>query len=309
MNPPPVAPVIRACSLRVPPDHAFRVFTEEIGAWWPLPTHGTFGEAAGSVAFVDGRLVEQSADGREAEWGRVLAWEPPSRLVFTWHPGTTADDASEVEVRFEPDPHGTRVVLEHRCWESFGERALERRRHYVGPGAWGHVLDHLADAVELRDDAPDLAALLAAYDEFFAEAELGGFGAPPDGEFDAEQVLAHVALNDAAMIAVCHALVHGREPRFENERCHDRDALTRWIGQGGGPLTLVERGRARSVQVAGALARLSSEQRSTLVHCRLLHDGDVMVDQPMPWEVVAIGIQADRHLPAHVDQLRNLRTT
>ena len=111
-----------------------------------------------------------------------MRWEPPHRLVLTWHPGRDADDSSEVEVRFAAaDGGGTRVELEHRGWERFGEDAVARRRAYVGPGAWGHVLDHYADGAEPRPGAADVTALVAAYDAFFAEALRGGFGDPPPG--------------------------------------------------------------------------------------------------------------------------------
>src|SRR6478609_9471673 len=91
------------------------------------------------------RLVERAVDGRTSVWGEVLAWEPPHRLVLTWHPGGDPDDASEVEVRFTAsEGGGTRVELEHRGWERFGESAMLRRHAYVGPGAWGLLLDHVA---------------------------------------------------------------------------------------------------------------------------------------------------------------------
>jgi uncharacterized protein YndB with AHSA1/START domain len=250
-------PVVRAALVRCAVDEAFTAFTDRIGAWWPLPTHGRFGERAGGVAFDAGRLVERSVDGEEVVWGEVLAWEPPHRLVVSWHPGREADDASEVEVRFLAQDDGTRVELEHRGWERFGEDAMRRRRGYVGPGAWGAVLEHFADVAEPRADGPDLAPLRAAYSAFFAEAERGGFALPPaEGEWDADEVLAHVALNDLAMAAV---------------------------------------------------ARLDPEQRATSVHAVLHHDGEVALDEPMPWGVLAVDVQAGRHLPAHTTQLAELR--
>jgi uncharacterized protein YndB with AHSA1/START domain len=302
------APVVRAAVVNRSPEQAFEIFTEEIGAWWPLPTHGLFGDRAGGVAFADGRLVEQHVDGTEAVWGTVLSWEPPDRLVFTWHPGRDEADASEVEVLFTADGTGTRVVLEHRGWESFGREAMARRRSYVGPSAWGHVLDHYGDVAEARTDAADLAGLAEAYAAFFAEAERGPFGPAPSGEFDADQVLAHVAINDAAMVAVCQSLVHRSPIPFTNDACHDRAALARWTAVAasrGGPIAA---GRARARQVMAALARLSPEQLATEVTCTLLHDGQVVVDQALPWGAVAIETQAERHLPGHLDQLRGLRT-
>ena len=179
---PGAPPVLRSALVARPLDEAFAVFTRQIGAWWPLPTHGIFGAEAGALGFEEGHLVERAVDGRTSVWGEVLAWEPPHRIVLTWHPGQEADQASEVEVRFTAsEGGGTRVELEHRGWERFGPDALRRRHGYVGPGAWGHVLDHFAGLADPRPDAVDLTAVGAAYEAFFAEAERGGFGEPSGG--------------------------------------------------------------------------------------------------------------------------------
>lgn len=300
-------PVVRAARVSQPPADAFAIFTGAIGAWWPLPTHSAFGERSGGLAFRDGRLVEVAVDGAEAVWGEVLAWEPPHRLVITWHPGRGADESSQVEVAFEPDGEGTRVVVEHRGWEAFGKDAMARRRGYAGPNAWGHVLDHFADVAEPRLDAPDLGELAAAYESLYAEAERGGFGPPPEGEWDADHVLAHVAMNDAAMLAVSHAIIHGRPGRLENQTCQDRDAMAAWIAGCGDRAGLIARGRDAARQLLAVLARLSADQRATEVPCRLTHDGRLVVDEPRPWESMAIAGQAGFHLPAHIGQLRDLR--
>jgi uncharacterized protein YndB with AHSA1/START domain len=304
-----LAPVLRAARVERPVDVAFAVFTEQIGAWWPLPTHSAFHDAAGAVGFEDGHLVERAVDGRVCVWGEVVEWDPPHRLVFTWHPGRPAEDASEVEVRFAEDGAGTRVELEHRGWERYGEDAVARRRDYVGPGAWGHVLDHFADGAEPRVDAPDLTALEAAAEAFFAEAEAGGFGPPPDGEWDAGQVLAHVALNDLAMTAMAHAIVQGRprELTFTNVVCQDRPVLDAFVADCGDLLGLVRRGRALAALTRAAVSRLDADQLATPVHCRLLHDGEVVLDHTLPWGRLALDTQATRHLPAHTGQLRDLR--
>jgi uncharacterized protein YndB with AHSA1/START domain len=304
-----VPPVVRAAWVQCPPDAAFAAFTERIGAWWPLPTHGMFGERAGGVGFEGGRLVERSVAGEECLWGTVTAWEPPHRVVFSWHPGREPDGASEVEVTFDGDGDGTRVVLEHRGWEGFGESALLLRRRYVGPGTWGAVLEHFADLAEDRiEGAAELAPLAAAYDMFFAEAEGGGFGDPPVGEWGAAEVVAHVALNDLAMTAVAHAIIHGRDGiRFENVVCQDREVLAAEIARCGDLGDLVSSGRHASSIAMAAVGRLDADQLATPVHCVLHHDGQVVLDQELPWGQVAIEIQAGRHLTAHRDQLSDLR--
>lgn len=302
-------PIIRSAFVQRNQEDAFRIFTTEIGAWWPLPTHGLFGERAASVSFRDGQIVETAVDGSELVWGEIRQWEPPSGLIMSWHPGRDATDASEVEVRFIASEGGTNVVLEHRGWEQFGADAMSRRRSYIGPNAWGYVLDHFADGAEQHDDAADLTELAAAYETFFALAESGEFGPAPDNEWDADTTIAHVALNDLAMTAVCQAIVHrtGEPLRFENQVCHDPSALSAWIDAAGDRSTLVARGRAAAIDVQAAIRRLSPEQRDTLVHCRLTHNGDIMVDEPRPWGVIAAVVQAQMHLPAHVEQLTNLQ--
>lgn len=300
------APVMRAASVSIPPDAAFRVFTDEIGAWWPLRTHGVFGDDAGGLHFRDNALVEVAADGRVATWGEVLEWRPPELVVITWHPGGAADGpASRVEIRFEPDGAGTRVVLVHAGWEAFGEEGVRRRRNLVGPNAWGYVLDLFADAAEGPLDTTDLDALRTAYDAFFAEAERGDFGPAPDGEWDAAQVIAHVALNDLAMTAVCHSIVHGSPRGFENVVCQDRDVLAATIDRCGDGV--LEFGRACADQLVATVRRMRPEQLDEPIHCRLDHDGHRVLEATLPWREVVVVTQASRHLPAHTGQLADLR--
>ncbi len=301
------APVLRAAHVRVAPAEAFAVFTDQIGAWWPLPTHGVFGDRAGGLAFDAGRLVERAVDGSESVWGEVLAWEAPERLVVSWHPGRGHEDASEVEARFAADADGTRVEVEHRGWERFGDQAALRRRGYVGPGAWGHVLDHYADVSEPREDGADLTGVTLAYEAFFEEAQRGGFGPAPEGEWGAEQVLAHVALNDLALTAVAQAIVHGRTPDFRNVVCQDPDVLAAEVARSASPAERLARGRSLAAVALVAVARLSPTQRETPVHCVLHHDGSVVLDEVLPWAEVAVATQAGLHLPAHTGQLRDLR--
>ncbi len=134
------APVLASVHVRRSPVDAFRIFTDRIADWWPLPTHGCFGAAAAGLRFNDGRLVERSTDGQLAVWGEVLAWEPPRRFTVTWHPGRPGGPHSVVSVEFVADEDGTRVELTHSGWEAYGERADEVRAAYEGPDAWGLVL-------------------------------------------------------------------------------------------------------------------------------------------------------------------------
>lgn len=136
-----VAPVRKELSVRCPVDRAFRTFTRRVGRWWPLATHSVGLADAESVVFeerVGGRLLERTADGTEHVWGTVSVWEPGARIVFSWHPGRAEETAQEVEVRFEATGEGTRVLLEHRRWETLLDDPQGTRDGY--DGGWDSVL-------------------------------------------------------------------------------------------------------------------------------------------------------------------------
>jgi uncharacterized protein YndB with AHSA1/START domain len=140
-------PVMRTISVACTPDHAFTAFTEQIGQWWPLQSHTVFEDAAVSVEFVDGTLLERSHDGRTDVWGEVLAWEPPHQLAFTWHPGRPDGPMTEVRVTFTAEGDHTRVDLEHSGWESFGDRAGDQRSGYDSADGWTMVLRSLLTSI------------------------------------------------------------------------------------------------------------------------------------------------------------------
>jgi uncharacterized protein YndB with AHSA1/START domain len=127
------------------PETAFRVFTEQIAAWWPLDRYGLFIEDAESVTFEDHdgwRLVERAKDGREAVWGEVLEYEFSSRLRMTWHPGRTTEDMpTEIEVTFVADGDGTLVVLEHSGWEKIADEKIAATRRANYDAGWSEVLE------------------------------------------------------------------------------------------------------------------------------------------------------------------------
>ena len=139
-----VAPVRKNIRVSAPQAHAFDVFAARFDAWWPRDHH--IGKAEIAEAIIEprlgGRWYERGEDGSECEWGRVLAWEPPSRFVLSWRinskfvPDETVE--SEVEVRFIPDGAGTRVELEHRI-RSADASAL--REAVDSPRGWGALLD------------------------------------------------------------------------------------------------------------------------------------------------------------------------
>ena len=108
-----------ALRVKAPPERAFAAFVGEIGAWWrPNGLFQTTPRAPGVLAFEPGeggRLTETLANGKVFEIGRITAWEPPTRLVFSWRQANFPPDLhTEVEVRFEPVGEETRVSVEQR---------------------------------------------------------------------------------------------------------------------------------------------------------------------------------------------------
>ncbi|MBX3192065.1 MAG: SRPBCC domain-containing protein [Labilithrix sp.] len=110
--------------VEVPPDAAFRIFTEEIDQWWRRGLrYRVAGKRRGIIRLeggVGGRLFEsfEGASGTKVvETGKVTAWDPPKRLVFEWRAVNFASaEKTEVEIVFEPSPSGTRVTVVHRGW-------------------------------------------------------------------------------------------------------------------------------------------------------------------------------------------------
>ncbi len=129
-----------------PVEDAFRLYTEGIATWWPLRTHSVAGEDAETCVLEPrggGRLYERTSAGEEHEWGTVLVWDPPHRLVHTWHPGRGEDSGQEIELRFASDGAGTRVELVHTGWEKLGDRMAEVMANYRT--GWDFVLGRYAE--------------------------------------------------------------------------------------------------------------------------------------------------------------------
>jgi uncharacterized protein YndB with AHSA1/START domain len=148
-----VEPVRRSIVVDVDREKAFAVFTARMGAWW-TPEHriaaNPFVDAV-VEPMVGGRWYEVDAEGAETEWGKVLAWEPPGRLVLAWQLTGDyrydPDFVTEVEVRFTDQGGRTLVELEHRDLERFGEQAELVRRAFDDPNGWPGLLDRFAGAV------------------------------------------------------------------------------------------------------------------------------------------------------------------
>jgi uncharacterized protein YndB with AHSA1/START domain len=132
-------------TVEAPIDRAFSLFTDGIGTWWN-PEHHILSSELKEMVFeprVGGHIVDRGTDGSECRWARVLAYEPPNRVVFSWDISlaweieTDPEKTSDVEVRFSADgPNRTRVELEHRNIDRHGE-GWEKMRAAVGsPSGW-----------------------------------------------------------------------------------------------------------------------------------------------------------------------------
>ena len=150
------APVRKTLTVPASPERAFEVFTSGFDRWWPR-SH-TIGKGPLKEAVLEprvgGRWYGIDADGSETNWGDVLIWEPPGRLVLAWRIGTDwqfhSDLLTEVEVTFTAQAGGsTRVDFEHRHLERMGEGAGGARDTFDSPNGWSGILQGYADAVRI----------------------------------------------------------------------------------------------------------------------------------------------------------------
>jgi len=135
------------------PERAFEAFTGELMNWWPADYTWS-----GSLALVDigmepgagGLCFEIGPHGFHCDWGRVLTWDPPRRLVFTWQIGPNREPvpdparASEVEVRFRDG----KVEFEHRGFERYGPPGDDYRKALASPEGWPFILDRFRSYLE-----------------------------------------------------------------------------------------------------------------------------------------------------------------
>jgi uncharacterized protein YndB with AHSA1/START domain len=147
--------VRKSVLVNAPIAHTFKVFTEKFDTWWPRTHH--IGKVEPFAAIVEprtgGRWYERGADGSECDWGRVLEYSPPTRVVVSWHlqPDYTYDPdpskASRVEVSFHDEGNGkTRVELVHSELDRHGA-GWEKLRDSVGSqGGWGGMMAGVATA-------------------------------------------------------------------------------------------------------------------------------------------------------------------
>ena len=152
-----VDPVVRrGVTVDVPIDRAFEMFVERFGDFKPKE-HNLLGAEIVETCFepkVGGHIYDRAADGSECRWARVLVYEAPDRIVFSWDISpywqleTDEANASEVEVRFTAEtPTRTRVELEHRNLERHGPGWEGVRDGVAEDGGWPLYLSRYGDLV------------------------------------------------------------------------------------------------------------------------------------------------------------------
>jgi uncharacterized protein YndB with AHSA1/START domain len=149
-----VTPVKRSIVVEAPIGRAFKVFTEEFGNFKP-PEHNMLGVEIAETVFeprVGGHIYDRGTDGSVCRWARVLAYEPPDRVLLSWDISpqwqieTDPDKTSEWEVRFIAEtPNRTRVELEHRKLERHGSGWEGVRDGVAGDQGWPLYLQRYAD--------------------------------------------------------------------------------------------------------------------------------------------------------------------
>jgi uncharacterized protein YndB with AHSA1/START domain len=132
-------------SVAVDVERAFRVFTEQMGSWWPPEHHINDAPMAAAILEprVGGRWYELGIDGSQCEWGVVLAWDPPHHVAVSWHLDgdfrydPTVERSSRVDVRFQAQEDGTtRVELEHSGLDHHGPTWRRLRDAVSEPAGW-----------------------------------------------------------------------------------------------------------------------------------------------------------------------------
>jgi len=148
--------VLIAIVVEAPLERAFRVFTEDFGRVKP-PEHNMLGVEIAETVFeprAGGRIFDRGVDGSEFQWARVLVFEPPNRVVFSWDISpqwqleSDLDKSSEVEVRFITESaQRTRVELEHRALDRHGDGWEGMREAVGGEGGWPLYLQRFGELI------------------------------------------------------------------------------------------------------------------------------------------------------------------
>jgi len=140
------AAIRKAITVNAPMERAFAVFASRMGEWWHKQHSIAKGTTQVDVVIeprAGGRWYEKGADGSEHPWGRVLAYDPPHKLILAWQLNRDfiydPDFETTVEVTFEEQAGATIVHFEHRDLERMGADAVQMLESM--DGGWGLLLD------------------------------------------------------------------------------------------------------------------------------------------------------------------------
>lgn len=149
----------------------------------------------------------------------------------------------------------------------------------------------------------DTTTLRSAYADLIGEARQGDFGEPPEGEWTADQIIAHVAANDELLATATRQVLDGaaKQPYYNHDAI-DTERLDKLIAAKTGVVPWLEQTSATLCDLADQLY----EGDMTLVHTRIVDGTITRLDRPLPWPAV-LRTQAEMHLPRHLAQLRALR--
>ena len=157
---PPNVSVKKSVTVEASREIAFRVFTENMALWWPADHH--IGKSPLAAIILEpraqGRWAERGVDGSECSWGRVLAWEPPARLVLAWQLDAKFEYnpafETEVEITFAAEgDKQTRVTLEHKNLERYGDLEARMVTAFESPDGWTLSLSRFAAATHAQATA------------------------------------------------------------------------------------------------------------------------------------------------------------
>lgn len=148
-------PITQHLTVPVSANQAFETFIKELNSWWPKE-YTWAGEGLEEIAiepYENGRCYERGPNGFECDWGRVLKYEPPNRIIFTWQidpdrvPQPNAKKASEVEVLFEGSDNETELTFIHRNFENHDDNAEAYKEALGSPQGWPYILNNFEEVV------------------------------------------------------------------------------------------------------------------------------------------------------------------
>jgi len=152
----------------------------------------------------------------------------------------------------------------------------------------------------------DVTRLRKAHDEFLAVAAGGGFGPPSAGEWDADRVLAHIALGEMSAAAAALAIAAGQRAVYDNRPSLDEWNLQRVVGEARGTGDMTSLVRRYGELLCDIAAGLTERELEVSLPVLILSKDQVLVDEPRPLRALLAGL-GEVHLPAHAEQLRGLR--